>query len=77
MLQKLAIANISSEKPFINIQDHFNLTRVQRMSQVAYLEAMDAIHLSDSKATLLKLLHDLFANFIKNQTREHLEIEGD
>ena len=44
-------------------------------SQVAYLEAMDAM--SDSKDALLKLLQDLFAKFIKDQTRQYLVIEGD
>lgn len=44
-------------------------------SQVAYLEVLDAI--SDSKDTLLELLHDLFSKFIKDQTREYLVIEGD
>ena len=44
-------------------------------SQVAYLEVMDAI--SDSKDTLIVLLHDLFLKFIKDHTREYIVIEGD
>jgi len=41
----------STEQPFINLQDYFNLTRVTHTerSQVAYLEVMDAI--SDRKDT--------------------------
>ena len=73
-LQTFAIADSSSEHPFISIQDYFNMTRATHTekSQVAYLEA-----LSDSKDTLLELVHDLFANFIKDQTREYLVVEGD
>ena len=42
----------STEQPFINLQDYFNLTRVTHTerSQVAYLEVMDAI--SDRKDTI-------------------------
>lgn len=79
MLQKTAIANTdsSTEGPFINIQDYFNLTRITHTerSQVAYLEVMDAI--SDKKDTLIELLHDLYVKLIKDQTREYLVIEGD
>ena len=77
MLQKHAVADSSSEHPFISIQDYLNMTRATHTekSQVAYLEVMDAI--SDSKDTLLDLLHDLFVKFIKDQTREYLVIEGD
>ena len=42
---------------------------------MAYLEVMDAI--SDSKDTLLALLHDLFAKLIKDQAREYLVLESD
>ena len=59
MLQKLAVAETSSEHPFINIniQDYFKVTRATHTekSRVAYLEVMDAI--TDSKDTLLELLH--------------------
>ena len=44
-------------------------------SQVAYLEVMDAV--SDSKDTLLELVHDLYSKLIKDQNREYLVIEGD
>ena len=54
MLQKSATAEVfcSTEQPFINLQDYFNLTRVTHTerSQVAYLEVMDAI--SDRKDTI-------------------------
>ena len=36
---------------------------------------MDAI--SDIKDTQLEILHDLYAKFITDQTREYLVIEGD
>ena len=74
MLQKLTIADSSSEHPFINIQDYFNMTRTihTEKSQVVYLEVPDAI--SDSKDTLLELLQDLFSKFIKDQTRELLKV---
>ena len=41
-------------------------------SQVAYLEVIDA-----TSDTLLELLLDLLAKFIKDQSREYLVIEGD
>ena len=76
MLQKLAIADSSSEHPFINTQDNFNVTRATHTEkcQVSYLEVVDAI--SDSKDTLLELLYDLVSKFIMDQTREYLVIEG-
>ena len=53
MLQKSATAEVfcSTEQPFINLQDYFNLTRVTHTerSQVAYLEVMDTI--SDRRDT--------------------------
>jgi len=79
MLQKSATAEVfcSTEQPFINLQDYFNLTRVTHTerSQVAYLEVMDAI--SDRRDTLIELLHDLYVKLIKDQEREYLVIEGD
>ena len=79
MLQKSATAEVfcSTEQPFINLQDYFNLTRVTHTerSQVAYLEVMDAI--SDRRDTLTELLHDLYIKLIKDQEREYLVIEGD
>lgn len=77
MLQKLAIADTSSEESYFGLQDYFNITRATNTekSKVTYLEVMDAV--SDNKDTQLKLLHELFAKFIKDQTREHLVIEGD
>ena len=79
MLQKTAVAeaDCSTEGPFLNIQDYFNLTRVTHTerSQVAYLEVMDAI--SDRKDTIIQLLHNLYVKLIKDQNREYLVIEGD
>ena len=49
MLQKSATAEVfcSTEQPFINLQDYFNLTRVTHTerSQVAYLKVMDVQHM--------------------------------
>ena len=77
MLQKSAVASSNSEHPFVNIQDYFYLTRATHTerSRVAYLEVMDAV--SDSKDTLLELVHDLYSKLIKDQNREYLVIEGD
>ena len=77
MLQKLAVAESTSDQPFISIQDYFNMTRATHTetSKIAYLEVMDAI--SDCKDTQLELLHDLFAKFIVKQPREYLVVEGD
>lgn len=78
MLQKLAIADSFPEQPFINIQDYFSVTRTThkvRPSSIAYLEIMNAV--SDSKDTMLELLHELFDKFISGQSREYLVIEGD
>ena len=52
MLQKLAIADSSSEHPFVNIQDYFNMTKATHTekSQVAYLEVLDAIYNSKDTA---------------------------
>lgn len=83
MIQKIAVAQAETTSdntlPFmiINVQDYFSLTRATHTekSQVAYLEVLDAI--SDSKDTLLDLLHDLYVKLIVNQNREYLVIEGD
>ena len=49
MLQKHAVADSSSEHPFMSIQDYLNMTRPTHIekSQVAYHQVMDAI--SDCK----------------------------
>ena len=81
VIQKIAVAQAETTSdnplPFINVQDYFSLTRATHTekSKVAYLEALDAI--SDSKDTLLDLLHDLYVKLIVNQNKEYLVIEWD
>ena len=77
-LQKLAISNTNCGRPLMNIQNYFNVTRQAvhtEKSEVVYLQVMGAV--SDTKDTQLELLHNLFAQFIHNQQREYLVIEGD
>ncbi len=47
----------------------------QEKSEVVYLQALDAI--ADRKDTLILVLNDLHARFIKNKQMKHLLVEGD
>ena len=77
MMQKLALENFESSKTFLDIQEYLSLTRAthSEKSNILYLDVMDAK--SDSKDTLMAMLQDLYQEFIIEQGRQHLVVEGD
>jgi len=77
ILHRIAISSSTADKPFLNIQDYFSLTRTTHTekSQIAYLEVMDSV--ADRKDTVMQLLHDLQQRFIVGQSMKWLVLEGD
>ena len=69
--------NESSKNPFLNLQDYFSLIRPTNAekSNVMYVEVMDAI--ADSKDTVVQMLHTLHADYIVEQSKQILIVEGD
>ena len=77
LIKKASLSINQPESVFLNIQDYFSMIRVSHMekSNVYYLKVMDAI--ADSKDTLMSLLHELHQQYIVEQNREWLLVEGD
>lgn len=77
MLQKVAVSSKHPNKNFVNMQDYFLCTRATHTekSNVFYHNIMDAK--SDSKDTLVSMLHDLHQNFVQKRGLPYLLVEGD
>lgn len=77
MIQSMAVNGKVGSEVFIGLKEYFNLTRVPhtQQSEIAYLQVMDAK--SDSKDTILDLLHDLHSQFIRDTGRDYLVVAGD
>ena len=77
MLQKQV--SVCGTKIFLNVKDYFKLhsgsTCKREKSEITYLQVMDAI--SDSKDTMMAVLQDLHRQFVVNQKKEYLIVEGD
>ena len=76
-MYRLTLGNNEPQQVFLNIQEYFNVTRVTHTerSEVSYLQVMDAV--ADSKDTIMQMLHDLYQQYIVEQNRQWLLVEGD
>ena len=74
MLHKLAVINNEPQNTFLNIQDHFTVTRVTHTecSNIIYLQVKDAV--ADTKDTMMEMLHELHQQFIVEQNHKWLLI---
>ena len=77
MLHKLAVINNEPQNTFLNIQDHFTVTRVTHAerSNIIYLQVKDKV--ADTKDTMMDMLHELHQQFIVEQNHKWLIVEGD
>ena len=77
MIHKFAVSTSIPQKTFLNVQDHFSVTRVTHTerSNVIYLQVKDAV--ADTKDTMMDMLHELHQQYVVKQNHKWLVVEGD
>ncbi len=77
IVQKHIIREQNPDNVFLNVQDYLNLTRAThtQKSYVEFRQVIDAV--ADSKDTMMSLIDDFHKEFIVENKKEFLIVEGD
>ena len=77
MVQKQSVREQRAGRVFLNIQDYLELTRAThtQKSKVEYRQIIDAV--ADSKDTMMSLIDDLHKQYIVENKKQFLIVEGD